>query len=681
MRVQQVKEINKFSEDQEQELCKTENVKNMVSLADLCSELSISVATGRNWLKLKKIIPTKEIKHIPFFSQEYIADLKLDIQNGENKTLKSRRNKRYVSGNDIYNSYISENSLNVFPVQSLIDKIKQEKVEITEDILVAILAECAIQLINSKAENSQSVKKTSDFKFLVDDLIAGYRCLNTVKENYPKLFEVRYIYEDGEDILGLLYISLKNVGNRKATGSYYTPTKIVKKLCKRLFSMNDISSEKTVFDPCCGTGNFILQLPRTINSDNVYGNDIDTISVKIARINYALKYGITDKETIYSHIMENDYLMYNSDIKYDFIIGNPPWGYDFTMDKMIALQHKYTSAIGNRIESYDVFVEQAFRNLKQNGVLSFVLPEAFLNVKMHSPIRMLLLKFSSIQFLEFLGNVFDKVQCPCIILQMVYNKKPFDSRGLVVHDGSREYTIQQSRDVSAECFRFYMSDDEYAIIDKIDNIPNKTTLLGRAVFALGIVTGNNKDYISQIKNNDNEMVLKGANLYKFRFRQSDNYIVFKPETFQQIAPIQYYRAKEKLLYRFICNQLVFAYDNKQTLSLNSCNLLIPEIEGLNMKYIMAILNSRTAQFFFKKQFRSVKVLRSHIEQIPIPEIKKEAQDRIIVMVDSILEASKDNDIVSLYDVLDAEIANLYGLTSNEQTFIKNSMNGENLFLF
>lgn len=154
-----------------------------------------------------------------------------------------------------------------------------------------------------------------------------------------------------------------------------------------------------------------------------------------------------------------------------------------------------------------------------------------------------------------------------------------------------------------------------------------------------------------------------------------------PETFQQIAPIQYYRAKEKLLYRFICNQLVFAYDNKQTLSLNSCNLLIPEIEGLDIKYIMAILNSRTAQFFFKKQFHSVKVLRSHIEQIPIPEIKKEAQDRIIVMVDSILEASKDNDIVSLYDMLDAEIANLYGLTSNEQTFIKNSMNGENLFLF
>ena len=41
-----------------------------------------------------------------------------------------------------------------------------------------------------------------------------------------------------------------------------------------------------------------------------------------------------------------------------------------------------------------------------------------------------------------------------------------------------------------------------------------------------------------------------------------------------------------------------------------------------MKYIMAILNSRVAQFYFKKRFNSVKVLRSHIEQIPIPFVVK-----------------------------------------------------------
>ena len=58
-------------------------------------------------------------------------------------------------------------------------------------------------------------------------------------EKYAKLLTVRYVYETNEDILGLLYLSLKNMGSRKATGSYYTPTKIVKKLCASLLQKNE----------------------------------------------------------------------------------------------------------------------------------------------------------------------------------------------------------------------------------------------------------------------------------------------------------------------------------------------------------------------------------------------------------------------------------------------------------
>ncbi len=58
---------------------------------------------------------------------------------------------------------------------------------------------------------------------------------------------------------------------------------------------------KDIFDPCCGTGNFILQLPPEIAFDNVYGNDIDAMSVYIARLNYALKYDICNAKIVYAH--------------------------------------------------------------------------------------------------------------------------------------------------------------------------------------------------------------------------------------------------------------------------------------------------------------------------------------------------------------------------------------------
>ncbi len=663
---------------------------DLVSLSDLCKELSISVATGRNWVKLGKLRPTSEIKRTAFFDREYVADIKSQIRSGKSTVLKRRRNKKYVSGSDIYNSYVSDDSINLPVVQAVIARIEGKKIEVSEGLLCAVIAECAIQLILNKQYGIKAAGCLSDYihgnlrenkyLFLIDDLIYQYPLIKGVSDMYPEIFEYEYTYEEGEDILGLLYISLKNIGSRKATGSYYTPTAVVKKVCRSLFDRND-SADKDIFDPCCGTGNFILQLPSNIDSKNVYGNDIDSLSVKIARINYALKYDICDASIIYEHITEEDYLAFDINRKYDFIIGNPPWGYEFSDLQKEQLRYKYGSAVGTGIESYDVFVEQALSDLKIGGVLSFVLPEAILNVRTHTPIRRIMLDCCSFQYLEFLGNAFDKVQCPCIILQSVYTGNKFSSIGMIVQDGSRKYSIQRERKVNADCLSFSMTDEEYLILEKMDNLQKKVTLAGRAVFALGIVTGDNKTYISQEKKTENEMVLKGSDLYRFKCNPSENYIIFKPESFQQVAPTKYYRAAENLLYRFICNQLVFAYDDKQTLSLNSCNILIPEIDGLSMKYVLAILNSRIAQFYFKKQFNSVKVLRSHIEQIPIAFIEKETQERIIEIVDSILEASDSDAIVKLYENLDMKIAGLYGLGIDEYQIIKSSMEGDNLFLY
>lgn len=661
----------------------------LVPLSDLCRALSISAATGRNWLKLGKIKASKRIKNSAFFSREYVAELKDSIQSGKNSSLKSRRNKKYVSGNTVYNSYVSDGSQNLFTIRRIVSVIEDNGITLTDDIICAVVAECAAQMIAGKQLREYSANSLLKYlenelpecslDFLIDDLIGIHPDIKGAVKANPELFTSRFVYERDEDVLGLLYISLKNIGSRKATGSYYTPTKVVKKLCGRLFDMN-ASEGKDVFDPCCGTGNFILQLPEEISCEHIYGNDIDPMSVKIARLNYALKYDVSDRDMIYAHITEKNYLSFGSEMRYDFIIGNPPWGYDFSDSQKTELREKYSSAAGKSIESYDVFVEQALLNLKEGGVLSFVLPEAILNVKTHAPVRKELLKRCNFQYIEYLGNAFDKVHCPCVILQAVITNTAFSSIGLKICDGTREYLINTKRAVNEDCISFSTTDEEYRVLEKMDGLKRKTTLLGQARFALGIVTGNNKEYLSDKKTPDNEMVLKGSDLRKFRFVPSSYYLAFKPEAFQQVAPTRYYRAPEKLLYRFICSQLVFSYDNAQTLSLNSCNILIPEIPELEIKYILAVLNSRCAQFYFKKAFNSVKVLRSHIERIPIPMAEKAAQDEIIIIVDSILEADDDSQIAKHYEKLDCIIASLYEVSEDDYEIVKASLQGENLFL-
>lgn len=679
---------------------------NYITLRGLCEYISVSPATGRNWLKMGKITPQIEKNGAPLFTQEYVSRLKKDLLTGKSTLLKSRRNKKYVTGSSIYESYITAASANIPKVQQLMEMVCSQGIIFDEMELRALLAECALQLIlqregiSAPAESKKSMAEQgktifleelsvpagvnvlsyylkesfplNGYEFLIDDLILDKKAVLSCLEKYPQWFTAEYRYEEAEDILGLLYISCKNIGKRKAAGTYYTPTFVVKKLITELFEANDAKGKK-VLDPCCGTGNFLLQLPGEVTLENIYGGDIDHISVCIARINLALKFRSPRRELLYGHICVNDYLSVEMAVHFDYIIGNPPWGYQFTEDEKKRLRDKYACARGKNIESYDVFTEQAISNLKCGGIMSFVLPESILNVKAHMPIREFLMKRSSIQYLEYLGEVFDGVQCPSIILQVLYDSQPMRCAGMKVRDGEHSYTITGERRICREYFNFTATDEEYGILQKIGQVPRKVTLAGRAKFALGIVTGNNKKFITDEKLNGNEVILKGSDIQKFRFTEGKRFIAYRPELFQQTAPTEYYRAPRKLLYRFISDQLVFAYDDRQTLSLNSCNVVIPEIEGLEIKYVLAVLNSRVAQFYFEKSFQSVKVLRSHIEQIPIPAIDRAGQEGIIRLTDKLIAPAAADDIIKNYEILDAAIAQIFGLSQEEYQVVKESV--------
>lgn len=665
-------------------------MEQYMTLKELCEEISISTATGRNWMKLGKITPEYTEKRIPYFSKKYVHKLKKDIQSGSNEALKSRRNKKYVSGNALYHSYVSEKCKSVEVIQELLQILSQSEGILDEIKIQIILADCAVKLLAQKQKLKLRSQETALFDFvdgkisfgdkdsLVYDLILDKRLAKKWIQSSSELFRLSYVYEEQEDILGLLYISCKNIGNRKVTGSYYTSTTVVRKLIKQVVDKNGVN--KKVLDPCCGTGNFLLQLPKGFSMDKIYGNDIDVIGMKLTRINMALKFPKVKVETICQHITSHNFLSEYKEQSFDMIIGNPPWGYVFSEEEGVKLRESYTCAVGKNIESYDVFIEQSLKKLKRDGVLSFVLPEAILNVKSHTPIRQLLIEQASIQYLEFLGNAFDKVQCPCIILQMKNTRKKMSCIGMQVNDGNRVFTLKKEREITPVYFSFTMTDQEYQIAQKLSKLEQAVFLENQATFALGIVTGNNKKYISQKKSAKNEVILKGSDLCKFRKKDTNNYIVFRPKSFQQVAPTEYYRAPEKLLYRFICSQLVFAYDDEQTLSLNSCNIVIPQIPDIETKYVLAILNSRMAQFIYKKQFNSVKVLRSHIEQIPIPKISLEKQKCLIEIVDALLGEQSEEKIEQLYEQLDEEVRKLYYLTDVEYMTIKKAVDGENKFL-
>ena len=662
------------------QICFFDVSQKALTIDDVCKVLSISKATAKNWIRLGKIVPDIG-DHL--FSPEYIESFVAELRSDDNTKLKSRRNKKSATGKVLYKDYVHTASN-----QKLVADLLQLGIIKDERDLLVVLANFAVQLYyqsrgvqfsdNNVLLHFLSQEHTSEFYLLIKDLIGNNTIDSDLINKLQPVLSKEILFVKGEDSLGFVYISLQDIGRRKSSGAYYTPEKVVNELIDRLYENDDSLKAKTICDPCCGTGNFLLRLgAKEIDYSNLYGQDIDPISVFLSRINIALMAPEMSASDIRSRFIIGNTYFETFAQKFDVILGNPPWGSDFPEEDALQCRKLFKTALGKNIESYDLFVEKALSMLDHKGMMAFVLPEAILSVAAHDAVRRLMIDSCSFKFISYLGNVFPGVQCPSIILGVA----PDDEKTVVGCKVSTEcdtFIISEPRTFSDGTLSLNVSDEENQCLNAISNIENIAYLKGNAKFALGIVTGNNKKYISTEKRDDNEVILKGSDIQRYRMTTSGNYIRFVPESFQQVAPVEMYRAKEKLLYRFISEVPVFTYDDQQTLSLNSCNIVIPNIEGLEMKYILAILNSSVAAYFISKKFNSVKLLRSHIEQMPIPVVPMDVQATIIKKVDRIMNSSEN--ISGLYEDLDSDIMALFGLSAQHSNVVRNALQGKNLFL-
>lgn len=656
----------------------------LLTFDEMCAMLSVSGATGRNWVKLGKIVPQQKNGRSLMFARDDIEKILQKIANGDSNALSRRRNKKKISGFSAYESYISSRH-NIDLVNRIITQYGED---MTPSILRSILANIALQFICRKNGNTSANVVSAylhgdlpigSLSALIDDLLGDKNEILATIDLNADAYSERAEYVAAEDTLGFIYISLVCIGERKASGAYYTPLAVVHKLVSHLADTTSISG-KSIFDPCCGSGNFLLAIGEyTATPELIYGQDIDMTAVQLARISFALRYGIDDIGFLRDHFTCNDTYDTTPRKKFSVILGNPPWGGELPKERLALLTSQYRTVSKNGTETYDLFIERALSLLAENGKMAYVLPEALLNVAAHSIARQMLIGNCNFKFVQYLGNVFGGVQCPSIILEVEKSNERVSGVESVCLDKSNEtYSIRSNRQISGERFNFHVRDEIQDCIDAITTLANYKTLADSAKFALGIVTGDNANYISGVCHEGYEPVLKGNDVKKYRLHDSSNYIRFVPQSFQQVAPIDLYRAPEKLLYRFICESLVFAYDDHQTLSLNSCNIVIPLIPSMNAKYILAIMNSRVANFFFVNMFNSIKILRSHIEAIPIPTATSSEQAHIVSLVDK-MSCSKGS-ITKMYDELDDIIMSLYKLNSSEMHTIAAAMSGRNLFL-
>ena len=112
-------------------------------------------------------------------------------------------------------------------------------------------------------------------------------------------------------------------------------------------------------------------------------------------------------------------------------------------------------------------------------------------------------------------------------------------------------------------------------------------------------------------------IYKGSDITKSGLKKASTFILNDFSKFQQVAPIDYFLVKEKIIYKFISSDLCFYYDKNQVLILNSSNLLIPKNLDISAQQLCELLNSEIINWLFKKIFSTHKILRRDLESLPI----------------------------------------------------------------
>ncbi|NHJ25107.1 MAG: hypothetical protein EAX89_11055 [Candidatus Lokiarchaeota archaeon] len=186
---------------------------------------------------------------------------------------------------------------------------------------------------------------------------------------------------------------------RHTSGEFYTPPFLVKKMVDAIYKFGD-----KVLDPCCGSGNFLIEIIKKINESNnnhgskmraikgIYGFDLNPISLYLTKLNILFFSGLNfallkNNFKIHDFLLGNDSLLPKN---FDLIIGNPPW---YTLREIESIKQQndikllsdklgikpYPKNILN-IEIASLFFYQAkSKFMKVNGYIFFVITEGVLN--------------------------------------------------------------------------------------------------------------------------------------------------------------------------------------------------------------------------------------------------------------------------------------------------------------
>ncbi|MER9776225.1 N-6 DNA methylase [Mesorhizobium sp. M0220] len=429
-----------------------------------------------------------------------------------------------------------------------------------------------------------------------------------------------------------------------------------------------------VADPACGSGAFLNEVfdylhreGQSVNSqltilrggqlhlfrwdthilsENLYGVDVNSESIEITKLSLWLKTANRSEKLTYlddnikcgNSLVDDPAVAGDTAFEwwkrfpkiaanggFDVIVGNPPYvlSRDNTLDQLKDYAKKHYSLYSDKINLYLLFIERSLQLIRNDGYLSFIVPNSFLGIESAAKCREHLVKKTELRsVVNLLGSTFKGVSVEAIVF--CARKTPPGEHEVGVGNIGQPRDLElplikvpQSEWLKTPAVIFDLKSDaaDRQLLEKLSALPKLSerynAKAGLQAYEKG--KGVPKQTAADVENHpfdyDYQLdattyrYLNGVDVGRYQLHWSGDWLRWG-QWLSQPRDMSLFTG-ERVLIREITGQyprvLISTYVSDTYLNNKSIINVLPKDSGSDMKYLVGVLNSKVISFFHSRR--------------------------------------------------------------------------------
>ena len=437
------------------------------------------------------------------------------------------------------------------------------------------------------------------------------------------------------------------------------------------------NSGGTLFDADFVVAEEVLDVPRHVLAENIFGVDLDAQAVEMAKLSLWLRYMALSRDRFLDRLrrrrrgdkplnllpnLQNNLRRGNSLISdpavagdaafdwekefpqvmqrggFDVVIGNPPYRMlqpHNTGEDVLSYLRQHFAGVEFKIDLFHLFLQRDVSLLRQGGAVGHIVPTSILNNVYAAGLRRWLAERCCVEHISVCGEqVFPDADVHTTILTLRREESDKARAGHEVlatsqfdesspRAGLTYSRIGQSSFLQTPgCVWNILLNEENA--DLIGRLQTQfTPLKALARINRGLVTGDRRRFIAETKKTDSHVpIIEGEDVLRYYAAPPSHFVLFeRPETAGGCWEPEVHLAPHKIVIRQIGHgPTATVLRRPVAVTANLFTIRAPTLE--DELYLLGILNSRLTAFFWRTMFADFKtsfpqVTAFSLEQLPV----------------------------------------------------------------